>query len=182
MNFKLLILFLSLVIVSCHTPTGDQKVIGNYYDIKSLLSESSSAHNYPIKVIKKVQIDGKEEEKEVKFDLKKFQEEMEILYVLDINQSGLVGAYQETKSGNEIVYQLKSDQRQTGIIQLKVSEEGSLKKINGNFLEKNNLYYSNREFRIIIKNNQLSSYQVIGSQKMMFKDTVSFSVHLEIQK
>ncbi len=182
MKYLFFFLLFSILSIGCQQRPDEGKLIGNYYEIGSLLNSAVNGYsNYPISVKKTVVIDQRKEEQSFSLDVTGLKKETEMLNMLDINQSGLVGAYLEEKEGNITKYRLRDQEKQTGIIQLTIEENKNTKKISGLFKEENSLYFSTREFDVLIEKNLLKSYHITGAQKMMFKDTVSFSIDLAIK-
>ena len=151
----------------------------SYYNIDSLLTASVEAclqEAATVTVDKQVTIDGEVEEKTLTMDSAALAEEVEFFRMLDINQPNLTFSYDATVSDDVIAYNLKAREEQEGITYLNIRTKNDQVIVDGEFVEKNSLYYTNRKMRIGITAGCLKYYQVAGKQKMTFKDTVNYTL------
>jgi len=172
-----------LPLISCVEQVRENQTVNRYYDVDSLLSSTATAAlkvKGIISVQKEVSIDGKQERQTIQLDTTDLNKELEIFRILDINKSSLAFSYEEKKKENEISYQLKSTEKQVGIISLNVTQNEDWQEVSGVFLENNSLYYTSRMFKFNVENGLLKSYEFAGTQKMMFKDTIHYSMKGEI--
>lgn len=173
-NFSLLFL---IVLSGCQMLSPDSIQVPEYPDYETvMLNQSDALRNHDAK--KRVWLDGKSETKVLKMDSTKWAKELSFLKEINPNQSEYIGAFQ--KSGDEF--------NQT--LTLAAGESGSLKKtsfsksdigyekISATFHEDKDVYIHHREIELNFENGLISSLQINGYQKMMFKDTVRFRISI----
>lgn len=177
LDLKIGILIL-LILTGCQKLKPSEVRIPEYPDYSVLLSDQVALLGKQ-QVKKEVWLDGKSEIRVIKMDSASWTQELSFLKEINPNQPEYVGAFQ--KSGDEL--------NQT--LTLVVGENGALKKtsysksdigyqqINAIFHEDKDVYIHHREIELKFQNGLLSSLQIDGYQKMMFKDTVKFRIKLQ---
>lgn len=161
---------------------GDQQIAqkpSTYFNVDSLLTASVNGcllQSATVTVEKLVSIDEEEEVKQLTMDSAALAKEVDIFRLLDINKPNLTFSYDESIADGVIAYQLKEREKQEGIINLKITTEGERTIVEGEFVEENSLYFTSRKMRLVMVAGCLKYYQVAGTQKMTFKDTVNFTL------
>lgn len=187
MKQAVFIFLVMVTLLSCGPKRSDTKY---YYAIDSVLNEQ--IHHLAqsgATLAKKASIDGKEEQTTfVPKDTARWKYELDVFAELnDINKPANVGKYRtlphvQDVNSNLLIYTLESTE-QLPVVFLKVYYLDTLtniRKIEGLYREESSLLKSTRqllmEFHNINNKIVLTSYSLTGGQKMLFGDSVQFSV------
>lgn len=180
---------LSIIILSsCANKRSDTKY---YYALDSLLSEQTKfLSNAKAKLTKKASLDERQETKSyVPASDTAWIHELDVFAELnDINKPANVGKYRtepgiKDTNSNLLIYEIKSTE-QLPVVFLKVyylQNLSNIRKIEGFYREESTLLKSSRqltmEFQNINNKIVLTSYSILGGQKMLLGDSVQFSVN-----
>lgn len=154
-----------------------------FYNIDSLVTAQISALE-KLELTKSVSIDGREEQTRFIPDSLQWANELDIFRQLDqVNKASVRDAYVVTDirdtNSNLMVREIKS-QREVPVSMLKLyylRTPGDIRKIEATFREENALY--NNSKRMVLefeRNHRLRRYGIEGSQKMVMKDSVRYSI------
>jgi len=139
------------------------------------------------KLSKKTVIDGEMDFRTMTLDSASWAKELEIFYKVDLNDPALRAAYSEqnqqvSDSLHVLRYDLKEG-RSAEIHHLSVfynQDKANPDSIIALFKETNALYNSQRKLKLYFSAGNgvhlLSKYNISGNQKMMMKDTISYSI------
>lgn len=173
---------------SCETRRSDPKY---YYSLDSVLNEQAQYLTQSrATLFKKASIDGKEETTSfVPKDTTRWKYELGVFAELsDINRPANVGKYRTEQgvkdvNSNLLIYTMESTE-QLPVVFLKVyylDNLSNIRRIEGLYREESSLLKSSRqlsmEFQNINNKIVLTSYSIIGGQKMLLGDSIPFSVH-----
>lgn len=182
MKYSLIILI--VLFVSCIEPDAIDTQEKGFYNLDSLVTGQLFLLSDQNKSVRKtVQIDGKQELQEFKFDSVSWSEELTIIRDLDLNFARYRGAYNTLDTEDSLTYLLKEGHAiPVKSVQYKF-EEGSLKKIKGVYDDRKAelIYTAYREIELYFKEGLLSKYVISGYQEMIFKDQIPFMVTGEIE-
>ncbi|MGB3463714.1 MAG: hypothetical protein WBA74_00515 [Cyclobacteriaceae bacterium] len=172
-------LLLISILYSCESIQEQTPTVSGYYNVDSLITASIGERlgtGGEVQVSKEVSIDGEIENKSLTLDKNGLEKELRLFREMDLNELALLYSYDKERDAGMISYRLKNSENQTGIISLKITDEGSSKKIESVFNENNPIYYTNRRLKLTIENGKLDSYEMTGKQKMILKDTIHYSM------
>ncbi len=183
MSIRILSIILLFSVIGCEQYTEVKST--PYFKLDSLLTaqvDQLSQRNVTLK--KKAMVNGEVEEETLEADSSLWAEELAIFRELDLNKPGTLNAYEVSKSNSRIVYNLKPEEKQSGVISMEIELEGGVPaKLEAEFVEDNNLYTSNRKYLLTFSNQAaLKSYKITGRQKVAFGDWVDYEVEGEIVK
>jgi len=188
-----LIFLVVLTFWTCAPEQNDKvKSTTSFYDINGLIDEQTKLlGSVSPSVLKKAIIDGKEEIIEfTQLDSAGWSKELNIFKSMDINKSILIDSYITTESSDEtsktIAYKSKYP-RTTHVdelsIQLNKKDEKPVK-IHAKLDKRNELFNSSKILEMYFKNINgkllVAGYKTEGWQKMISKDSTSFSIEAEI--
>lgn len=163
----------------------------DYFDVKGLLDAQVAQLNRQQPVVEKqVRLrDGSTETTRVaKTDWNK---ELQIFYQADINKPALRGAYSKSTSASHTTpggvrsYKLKPG-TEAAVASLVVGNaaatdtSGPLQELAAVIRQDNPLFYSQKRLRLSTVNGTLAGYSVQGVQKLVFFDTVRYSVQVRV--
>jgi hypothetical protein len=184
-----LLLFLLLLYWSCRPiEKNELEVTNQYYDINGLIDHQvKTLDSISLFLLKKAAIDGVEES--VQFsqpDLAAWTKELSIFKSADINKSMLVGSYDIIEIKNAdiefLIYKSKTPEN-TQVDSLALSfmaEEKYPLKIHACITNSNALFESAKHLDLNFNNANrvklLSSYKIEGWQKMISKDSTTYSI------
>ena len=174
--------FLLLIIFSsCRkTPMKEALEKKPYYDLNAFLdAEIKCLFKLSNDVIatKTTTIKGKKQSKKIVLDSVQLSKELEVIRQLDINIPSLRKAYWENNSTNWVIYTRKK-QEEKGVKHLKIlkDDEGNILSLEGLITEGNLIYKSVKKIKLQggADNCGLRSYEMTGSQKMVFQDSATY--------
>lgn len=185
---RVIIIVLSIIVLlSCENKRSD---IQNYYALDSLLSEQTKFLSQSKAILtKEASLDQRKETKSyIPTSDSAWTHELDIFVTLnDINKPANAGKYRIEKdvkdaNSNLLIYKIASTEH-VPIVFLDVyylETLSNIRKIEGFYREENTLLRSSRqmvmEFQNINNKIVLTSYSILGSQKMLLGDSVQFSV------
>lgn len=183
-NIIIALLLLTGLFSSCKDAIKERP-ISTYYDVNELVNtQFEKMYKQNPSLAKHISIDGEEESDTITFDSLGWKNELEIFKLADINKPTLKDLYTATElttdTGTILNYQSKKDALGIAFLKVYFSKDSLLQKIEALYNEKNNLYSSKRNLEMQFQQANgeplLSAYRVYGSQKMIMKDEVSFSI------
>lgn len=190
MRFNLIVVLVALAMASCQNNTTISK---KYFDIDSLIHQQLGyLEKTGASLSKAASIDSASDKTNFKPDSTSWANELEVFLHLDvINKPIYVGAYDvsdgERDTNSNLTIRSFIANRQIPVKSLKLYYLGNLKKLRkleAILIEKNSLYYTSRKFSMEFEdvNGQavISSYDVRGTQKMILRDSVRFSISSKI--
>jgi hypothetical protein len=122
-------------------------------------------------------LDGEQETMNFIADSALLAGDFEFFADIDISKPTFFGEYVIDKSELSETYNRKGKKGPQWIV-LKRGSSSKPTQIEANYLETNLLYDSRRNYKLILDEgtNEITEYQFSGYQKLVFKDTVFFSV------
>jgi len=190
---QLLLVFAIGVLGSCIQRPSSDIFISEYYNLDSLITVqvNSLALRNPI-LHKSAQIDEASEEKRIQLDSVGWARELLIFREADINKPAYSKAY-ETRIGlNDVGSNLhydeykpfKGDMSVQYIRIYYLDEIRKIKKIAIRKMEDNELFFSSLMMEMHFNGNGnemlLDAYRINGTQKLWLKDTVSYSIVVDV--
>lgn len=184
---RYLLVLVVTALAGCHQkPETD---VSYYYDTDSLMvAQKEQLLERNARIIKKAQIDEKEEQGKIHPDSSDaWSREFMLFEKININKPVLKDVYEvreyDDSRSNLKVREYYSDDEGTEVPYLKIYYLGTpanLRKIEAKYVENNPIYHSQRyltfHFDDFTGLPLLHRYVVRGSQKMIFRDSVSFSI------
>lgn len=168
-----------MLIASACSQYGDTSSLA-YFNLDSLISQQATLLTKKgARLEKSGLVNGEWETQILAEDSALWARELDVFSLVDINKPGTVNAYDVTSTANQTIYQLKAKERQQGVIMHRVTyhSTGGLKTFEAFFKEENALYESERNYTMqFADNGLLSSYQLMGRQKVAFGDWVNYEV------
>lgn len=168
-----------LSVVACEDIPKETQTVKRYYDVDSLISgaiQKTLQNKDSVQINKIVKIDGEEEQKNFYLTQEGLENEMRLFSIMDINNPALAFAYDSEESDSELNYYLKANENQTGIISLSVTKKENAQVLEALFSENNQIYYTSRRLKLGVGNGTIQSFEMTGKQKMVFKDTIYYSM------
>ena len=170
MRYILKTLFFLIVGCSQFKPeTGGTKP---YPRLDSLLSQNQPTSKTVL--MKTVWLDESTESKEIALDSVGWASEFSFLEEINPNQAEYVGAFDELLS-NGFFLSLKEGENGS-LKKLSVLETDSTTSIVALIHEDKDIFVHHREIELILEDGIISSYRIDGFQKILYKDTIKFSV------
>ncbi|GAB3328185.1 hypothetical protein GCM10027429_02810 [Marivirga atlantica] len=177
-----LIILAAFMVYGCSNNLKEQP-INTYYSVDSLLNaQLKLLTKSDINVEKKIAIDGEHELDTVSFDSLGWSNELAVFRIADINKPNLKGRYEATEESGEDqrIWHYVAKKESLGIEYLHVyfNANNQLEKLEAKYNEDNALYTSERNLTLAFNTDKqlIQSYVIEGSQKMIMKDPVNFSI------
>ncbi len=176
-----------MVMVSCGGENSDVDL--KYFDVKGFTEELiAKLENVDCRVHKDFTINHNTEKEQalIKADSTFWDQELKVFKEHDINKPVLMDAYKirqgQTKGGQQFQEYTLADSSDQGVKYLKIMFD-SLERISSleSLYQEQNFLYANRRYIKMDFNPRqperpLSSYRVEGFHKLMFKDSVNYSI------
>ncbi|WP_436514399.1 hypothetical protein [Ekhidna sp. To15] len=168
-----------LLFTGCQKLKPDSVQIPEYPDYAELMTSQAELLGNG-KATKKVSLKGKNETHVLNMDSAKWVKELSFLKEINPNQPEYVGAF--VKSGDELNQTLNLAEGENGPLKRTTFSIGDAgyEKVIAIFHEDKDVYIHHREIELNFADGLLRSFQIEGYQKMMFKDTVRFSVEVTV--
>ncbi len=179
---QIFLMVLMAALWSCNE-SGEQALrVKDYYDLDSLLDRQIVLlAETDLKLQKQVTLDGEKENAVFDPDTTLLRDEFKIFREFDLNKTNYVGAYETTVSGNEMRYELKSDQKSpVKFLEIEILDDKILR-IEGLFIEDKEIFQHQREINISFVDGLMATYSVRGFQDMVMRDTVHFFTEARFQ-
>lgn len=180
MKLKLLLFFVLVSLWSCEKPKKN-KAEKKYFDIKTWVAETvEQKSGKRCVLVKKTIINGKAE----KQSLEKINWEHELMLFAeaDLNSPALTDDYQitENKAEKTIVYQSTNSNNKVKKMEIKGYPD-LLSEINIDVSEANQFYEATRKMRLKLVDNQLVGYQIMGVQRILFKEPMEYEINAKLE-
>lgn len=129
------------------------------------------------KLTKEVLLDGEVETMNFIADSALLAGDYELFSYIDISKPTFFGEYDIDQSDGIETYKRKGKKGPQWVV-LKRASTSKPAQIEAEYLQNNLLYDSKREYKLIFdpRTNEITEYQFSGYQKLVFRDTVFFSV------
>jgi hypothetical protein len=170
-------IFILFSAFGCVQPKAE---LETYYDLKGLLQAQAGflgKGNFSLE--KKLSIVDSTETKILKLDSAEWMKQFDLLMTFSLTEPSLIGAFQVTKTDDGESYLLKEGQK-ASIKTFQVEGNQSKQTISGKMVDEKSIYSDSKTFQLQMENGQLVSFQVFGQQKMIFKDTVDYSIEAKV--
>jgi hypothetical protein len=181
----LLYLFLLAVLSGCaqgERENGPIRLMDEYYDVNGLLKRQMrtlAAAN--VLLVKDVSYIDQDESDTLRLDAQQVRQELRMFSEMDINRPVLSGRYTITtsESGPLYITRYQADEPEDlRVNYLEVHRQGNdVRKLVALFSDRNLLYNSTRTLTLTLNEEELPlSYSIVGIQKMIFRDSVAYSI------
>ncbi|RED98841.1 hypothetical protein [Marinoscillum furvescens] len=174
---KLLICGLVLIGLGCAENEQSVRALDAYFKLDSLLdAEVAYLTSKQAKLNKQVIMDGQEESQRFRPDSSQWSDEFVIIRDFSLNKPHYVGAYKKTeRNGNTLLELNESIDAPVKSFEL-MYENGSLQQIQATYFEDKTIYQHKRDLTLTFEDNRLKAYTIKGFQKMVLKDTITYSI------
>ena len=171
---KISLLFL-FIFIGCQKMKPESVTLLKYPDLKILMVEQVKMLNGK-SIEKTVSLNEKSESHTTTFDSLQWLNELDFLKEINPNQSKYVGAFEKIDNGYDVILNLK--EKEKGILKyLKYAVTNrQFDYISATLHEDRNVYVHHQEISMKFVNNELSTYEINGYQKMILQDSVKFSI------
>ncbi|UII22463.1 hypothetical protein [Fulvivirga ligni] len=182
-------LFFILLLAACTKPEKD---VSYYYNIDSLLSTQKALLLSKGAVIKKsAMLSGDTAQAEIHPDSALWDKEFKIFDNININKPTLQGMYDEKvyadSNSNLQVKSYTANNDDAQVKSLKIyylNNLNNIRKVEAEYVEDNPIYHSQRNLEFVFddirKEPVLREYEIYGTQKMIFKDSVNMHIKSSI--
>ncbi len=166
---------LLVLFASCQNLRPEQVAIPEYPDLRGL-AKAQAVLLHENTLLKKVQLDDQSEEKSFSMDSVEWMEELAFLEELNPNLPEYIGAFDVEDLDNGVSLILKKGEK--GILKkLSITNSGNaFSSIIGVVHEDKDVYTHHRNIEVQFSNGKIKSYEIIGYQKILLKDTVNFKI------
>jgi hypothetical protein len=159
-----------------------------YFDVKGLLDEQIKRLDarHPGTSKRVMLRDGAQEA--VRVPQVKWADELQIFYQADINKAALRGAYAVDSAalpGGLVrrTYTRRTKQSNAPVTRLVVLAAGAdAQEIEATIEQHNPLFDTHKELKFFLRQNQLTSYEVRGSQKLILFDTLRYAAVGQVEQ
>lgn len=174
---KLLICGLILVGMGCAENKQSVRALDTYFPLDSLLdAEVAYLTAQRAALQKQVVMDDQQEHQSLRPDSSQWNDEFVIIRDFSLNKPHYVGAYKQTAQDNTVLLELKDDIDAPVKSFLLAYEDKNLKQIKATYFEDKTIYQHKRLLTLDFVNNRLKAYTIKGFQKMVLKDTITYSI------
>ncbi len=163
-----------LVVSACGNVAPDSIEVASYPEIDTLLSNQVLLLEGN-QLEKEVWLDGKSESKQFSPDSTGWAQELSFLKEINPNQSGYVGAFDESKEGSSLELQLQEGENGS-LTYFSSIPTDNLLSIRATIHEDKDVYTHHKEVVVNFLNGKIKSYQVDGYQKIVLNDTIRFRI------
>lgn len=191
MKFQFLALLWIVILSSCHK---DESITSKYFDMDSLIdTQIKYLVQSNASVRKSASVDTVSDESNFRPTEQDWLNELAMFRQLDlINKPIYADAYElqdgEKDINSNLTVRSLNAKKNAPVRQFKIYyQEDPLKirKIEATVIEQNSLYFTSRRFSIDFENHRdkplISNYSVKGTQKMLLRDTVEFSIFTSVE-
>lgn len=156
--------------------------IQEYYDVDDLLKRQMrklAAEN--AQLIKQVSYTDREESDTLQLTAQQIRQELRMFTEMDINRPVLSGRYRTSvvqENGMEVTRYQADEPEDLRVNYLEVYRKGEeVQRLEAVFSDRNLLYNSTRKLTMTLNQQQLpESYSIVGIQRMIFRDSVEYSI------
>ncbi|WP_310394790.1 hypothetical protein [Hymenobacter sp.] len=152
-----------------------------YFDVKGLLTQQvAQLAQRRAAVTKRVSLRGNAVET-VRVPAVKWADELQIFFQADINKAALRGAYAVDSvllpDGRlRRTYTRRPGQPNAPVARLTVVQQGAAaQEVAATVVQNNALFSAQKQLRFELQNGQLRRYEVVGTQKLVFFDTLRYA-------
>lgn len=161
-----------LTFIGCSHLKPEHISITEYSALGDLLSKQNKLTASQLK--KEVALDGIQETKTLKMDTALWKDELSFLVEIDPNRPEYVGAFNESKTGNQTTLTLKPEEKGSLKQIVYRTTKGEITSVNAITHEDKDVYVHHQSITTEFKDEKLISYSINGYQKILMKDTVFF--------
>lgn len=173
---------LAMVVVTagCQKLKPETVAIPDYPDLSSLYQDQVVLLGSKA-MTKEVALNEKKEVKTIQMDSAAWRDELSFLEDINPNQSEYVGVFDKSTNGDETSLTLKAGEK--GILKslILTTADGIYTSIQATVFEDKDVYIHSRDIALSFDNGVLASYQIEGYQRMLFSDTVRFSIRGKVE-
>lgn len=178
----MVLVVLGWAMLSCREDRGSVKELKVYFDLDSLMdAQVHLLSERQATLIKRVGMDGQQEQKTLRPDSAGWQDELRIVRDFNLNKPSYVGGYSEEVSDGNIQYVLAGKLR-SPVQYFEIDQSGrQIDQIRSRYFEDKSIYQLQRDLELVFEGSLLKSYRISGFQKMILKDTVKYTLSGTIQ-
>ena len=153
-----------------------------YYNVDSLLEQHiNTLASRKALLIKKVVYSGQAEVDTIALTAESLEQELQLFNEMNINKPSLSDRYIQTvleKGGMQVTRYLADEPEDLRVNYLEVYRQGGeVVRLEALFSDRNLLYNSTRKLVFLLNEQQLpQAYSIEGIQKMIFRDSVAYSI------
>jgi hypothetical protein len=161
---------------------GPSQHIEEYYDVAGLLvQQRETLAAQQARLIKKVVYNGQAETDTLLLNQESLEQELQLFNEIDINKPVLSGRYRKTvlqKGAYEVTRYQADEPEELRVNFLEVyRQHNQVQRLEALFSDRNLLYNSTRKLTLHLNERLLPlTYNIEGIQKMIFKDSVAYSI------
>ncbi len=180
MKLKLLLFFALISSWACEKPK-QAKEGKKYFDLKAWVAETvKQKSGKRCVLVKKTLIDGKSEKQAL--EQINWEHELMLFAEADLNSPALTDDYQivENKAEKTMVYQSTNPNNKVQKMEIKGYPD-QLSEIAIEVAETNQFYEAKRKMRLKLLDNQLIAYQIMGFQRILFKNAMEYEINAQLE-
>ncbi len=171
-------MILLVALAGCQKLKPESVSIPEYPDFEVLMQEQVAALGNT-KIKKTVWLEGQSEVKVQDMDSSRWAEELSFMKEINPNQPEYVGAFEKSREGDLQVLTL-GENESGPLKKVRYTKKGDgFERIHATFHEDKDVYVHHRDIKLSFEKGKLSSLNIDGYQKMMFKDTVRFRIEVK---
>lgn len=168
-----------MALAGCQKLTPESVNIPEYPDFEELMKDQVDLLGNT-KITKEVRLERQNEVKVMEMDSTAWASELSFLKEINPNQPEYVGVFETSEESNYQILRLKSEES-GALKQVKYAKSGAIyEKILATFHEDKDVYVHHRNIEMNFDEGILHSLKIDGYQKMMFRDTVRFSISIRL--
>jgi hypothetical protein len=181
----LLFLFLLAVLAGCAQGERENspiRLMDEYYDVNGLLKrQMRTLAAADVLLVKDVSYIDQDESDTLRLNAQQVRQELRMFSEMDINRPVLSGRYtiSTSESGPLHITRYQADEPEDlRVNYLEVHRQGNeVRQLVALFSDRNLLYNSTRTLTLTLNEEELPlSYSIVGIQKMIFRDSVAYSI------
>ena len=171
-----MVILAAFLAVGCQQNERSVKELNAYFDLDSLLDEQAAVlYDRGAQVQKKVVMDGETEQRTFVPDTAEWKSELAIIRDFNINKPYFVGSFKLIREGDVLKHEATSEN--VDITRFELFYEGDALVRIESFLDEEKYIYSNkRKLTLTFESGLLSSYQIVGYQKMILQEEVDYEI------
>lgn len=179
-KFSTLLLTTVLIwLSSCDRMKPDTIAISKYPEMEQLFT-GQVARLTGKQLEKSVWLENESESQTLTLDTATWKKELAFLLEVNPNQPEYVGAFEELSEGKKLILVLGEGER--GVLKkLEYEKINGVSSIKATIHEDKDVYVHHREVALSFSGQVLSTYSIVGYQKIMLKDTVRFKIEGQIR-
>ena len=168
-------------LLSACNPEIRESKIKRYFDLKGLIETQIKTLNIQKPFVQKTVLMSEKSESQLVKTID-WAKELELFIQMDINKPAFIQSYQVDSSSMGVKYVLKNTEKLPVkyLMINRIGESGfSVEALMSN---ENYLYQTERHLKLVIKNSELSDYQIEGFQKIVFGERKIFKINGVIKR